>query len=307
MIQIPNIPEKSTGDPYLATEFNLFLNKLIAVIQAANTNESSIDLLFQNIEQIEVGTTPEGYAPVHSPAFSGTPTAPTPVSDDNSTKLATTAFVTAAITSLIDNSPAALDTLKELASALNNDPDFATTITTLIGEKLAKASNLSDLADVSAARQNLGLSGTVITHNHDGAYEPVFVKKTAFNKAFGNQSGQVCQGDDPRLSDNRTPTDNSVEESKLSNAYKNIEEVAGTVLDWSNMGGTKTLTSDTAFTFSNLRKGVYFFETTGDFSPTFPAGFNYAGGTRAATDTTLYQIVNTSGSGGWYVILKTEN
>lgn len=114
---------------------------------------------------------------------------------------------------------------------------------------------------------------------------------------------------DSRWTDNRIPTDSSVTESKLSNAYKNMEAVAGTVLNWANMGGTKTLSADTTFTFSNLRKGAYFFETTGDYSPTLPAGFNYAGGTRAATGTTLYQIVCTDSAtpAGWYIILKTES
>jgi glycine betaine/choline ABC-type transport system substrate-binding protein len=62
----------------------------------------------------------------------------------------------------VNGAGAALDTLQELAAALGNDANFSTTITVAIGEKLAKASNLSDLADASAARTNLGL-GTMAT------------------------------------------------------------------------------------------------------------------------------------------------
>lgn len=50
------------------------------------------------------------------------------------------------------------------------------------------------------------LSGKAASnHNHSGVYEPAFTKKTAFNKDFGNASGTVCEGNDSRLSDTRTP------------------------------------------------------------------------------------------------------
>lgn len=92
-----------------------------------------------------------------SPAFTGTPTAPTAAVGTNTTQLATTAFVQAAVSRLINSAPTALDTLNELAAALGNDPNFATTVTTSIGTKLSKGANLSDLSDVAAARVNLGL------------------------------------------------------------------------------------------------------------------------------------------------------
>ncbi len=101
-------------------------------------------------------------APLASPALTGTPTAPTPTNVDNSTKLATTAFVKAVIGDLIASSPTALDTLNELAAALGNDPNFATTINNGLAAKLAKASNLSDLVDAAAARGNLGLGSMAL-------------------------------------------------------------------------------------------------------------------------------------------------
>lgn len=96
-------------------------------------------------------------APLLSPALTGLPTTPTAAPGDNSTKIANTAFVFAAIAALINSSPSALDTLKELADALGDDPNFATTIATSLGDKLAKASNLSDLTNAGTARTNLGL------------------------------------------------------------------------------------------------------------------------------------------------------
>ena len=97
-------------------------------------------------------------APLASPAFTGNPTAPTQLSSDNSTRLATTAFVAAALAALVNNSPAALDTLNELAAALGNDPAFATTIATALGNRLRydAAQSLSG-AQKTQAQTNAGL------------------------------------------------------------------------------------------------------------------------------------------------------
>ncbi|CZU93867.1 phage tail protein [Enterobacter hormaechei subsp. xiangfangensis] len=97
------------------------------------------------------------YAPKASPTFSGTPKAPTAPAGNNSTQLANTAFVQAAIAALVASSPAALDTLNELAAALGNDPNFATTMTNALAGKMDKAANGSDIADVAAFLKSLGL------------------------------------------------------------------------------------------------------------------------------------------------------
>jgi phage-related tail fiber protein len=75
-----------------------------------------------------------------SPTFTGTPAGPTAAPGANSTQLATTAFVATAIANLIASSPGALDTLNELAVALGNDPNFATTMTNLLATKAPLAS-----------------------------------------------------------------------------------------------------------------------------------------------------------------------
>ncbi|MBS8719537.1 phage tail protein [Escherichia coli] len=75
------------------------------------------------------------YAPKESPTFTGTPKAPTPAAGNNTTQLATTAFVQAALTALINDAPATLDTLKEIAVAINNDPKFSTTINNALALK----------------------------------------------------------------------------------------------------------------------------------------------------------------------------
>ena len=67
-------------------------------------------------------------------------------------------YVDSAVTNLVNGAPEALNTLQELSNALGADANFATTVSTSIGTKLAKSENLSDLTDASAARTNLGLA-----------------------------------------------------------------------------------------------------------------------------------------------------
>ena len=87
-------------------------------------------------------------------AFTGKVTVPTAKAGTNDTQAASTAFVMAAIAAMVDGSPEALDTLKELATALGNDPNFATTITNLIGTKLDK-SGTAVKATADAAGNNI--------------------------------------------------------------------------------------------------------------------------------------------------------
>lgn len=77
-------------------------------------------------------------APLNSPALTGTPTTPTARQGTNNTQIANTAFVMAAIAALVDSSPDALNTLNELAAALGNDPNFATTMTNALAGKQPK-------------------------------------------------------------------------------------------------------------------------------------------------------------------------
>jgi hypothetical protein len=83
-------------------------------------------------------------APLASPALTGTPTAPTATAGTNTTQVATTAFVTTAVSNLVDAAPGALDTLNELAAAINDDASFASTVTTALGNKQDKVANVSD-------------------------------------------------------------------------------------------------------------------------------------------------------------------
>ncbi|EMW94407.1 phage tail-collar fiber family protein [Escherichia coli ThroopD] len=121
-------------------------------------------------------------APLASPALTGTPTAPTAAQTVNNTQIATTAFVKAAIAGLVGSSPEALDTLNELAAALGNDPNFATTVMNALAGKQPLDATLTNLSgkSVSALLQYLGLgearfSGRLLNTNifkSSGKYIP---------------------------------------------------------------------------------------------------------------------------------------
>ncbi|EEC8276004.1 phage tail protein [Escherichia coli] len=99
------------------------------------------------------------YAQKHNPTFTGEPKAPTPATGNNTTRIATTAFVQAAITALINGAPATLDTLKEIAAAINNDPKFSTTINNALSGKQPLDETLTHLSgkDVAGLLAYLGL------------------------------------------------------------------------------------------------------------------------------------------------------
>ncbi|MEF9271419.1 prophage tail fiber N-terminal domain-containing protein [Escherichia coli] len=90
-------------------------------------------------------------APLNSPALTGTPTTPTARQGTNNTQIASTAYVMAAIAALVDSSPDALNTLNELAAALGNDPNFATTMTSALAGKQPKDATLTALAGLATA------------------------------------------------------------------------------------------------------------------------------------------------------------
>ncbi|HEC4694657.1 TPA: prophage tail fiber N-terminal domain-containing protein [Escherichia coli] len=90
-------------------------------------------------------------APLNSPALTGTPTTPTARQGTNNTQIASTAYVMAAIAALVDSSPDALNTLNELAAALGNDPNFATTMTSALADKQPKDATLTALAGLATA------------------------------------------------------------------------------------------------------------------------------------------------------------
>ncbi|MBI0889229.1 phage tail protein [Escherichia coli] len=138
-------------------------------------------------------------APLSSPALTGTPTAPTAAQSVNNTQIATTAFVKSAIAGMVGSAPAALDTLNELAAALGNDPNFATTMLNALAGKQPLDNTLTNLSgkDVAGLLAYLGLgeaakmsaAALVINGNTLTAKIPVVIN--GINREFIIQASQI--------------------------------------------------------------------------------------------------------------------
>ncbi|EOY8363567.1 prophage tail fiber N-terminal domain-containing protein [Salmonella enterica subsp. salamae] len=119
-------------------------------------------------------------APLDSPVFTGTPTTPTPPDDAKGLQTANAEFVRKLIAALVGSVPESLDTLQELADALGNDPNFATTV-------LNKLAGKQPLDDTLTA-----LSGKSI----EGLIEYVGLRET-INRAAGAMQKDQNGGDIP--------------------------------------------------------------------------------------------------------------
>jgi hypothetical protein len=103
-------------------------------------------------------------ARLDSPAFVNLPTAPTQAAGDNSTKLATTAYVTAKINAVIGGAAVAFDTFAELQALMQADDTETAAIIASLNGKMTASANLSDVSNLVTARANLGL-GTMATQS----------------------------------------------------------------------------------------------------------------------------------------------
>ncbi len=134
------------------------------------------------------------YAQKDSPTFTGTPKAPTPAAGNNSSQIANTAFVQAAIAALVASSPAALDTLNELAAALGNDPNFATTVMNALAGKQPLDTTLTNLSgkDNAGILQYLGLKDALL--KGDGRFlAGTFVSDAIDRTSIGARAATGCQ------------------------------------------------------------------------------------------------------------------
>ncbi|EPR0283730.1 tail fiber protein [Escherichia coli] len=123
---------------YTAQDASTTQKGLVQLSSATNSDSETMAATPKAVKSVkELADTK---APIESPELTGTPTAPTAAQSTNSTQIANTAFVKAAITALINGAPGALDTLKEIAAAINNDPNFSTTINNALALKAPLAS-----------------------------------------------------------------------------------------------------------------------------------------------------------------------
>jgi hypothetical protein len=140
--------------------------------------------------KLDTATAASTYAPLASPALTGVPTAPTAAANTNTTQVATTAYVQTEIADLIAAAPGALDTLDELAAALGDDANFATTVTNSLATKLPLAGGTMTGAIAMGTSKITGL-GTPTTSTD--AATKAYVD-TMLPLAGGTMTGAIAMG-----------------------------------------------------------------------------------------------------------------
>ncbi|WP_260733258.1 phage tail protein, partial [Escherichia coli] len=138
---------------YTAQDATTARKGLVQLSSATNSTSETLAATPKAVKAVMDETNKK--APLNSPALTGTPTTPTARQGTNNTQIASTAFVMAAIAALVDSSPDALNTLNELAAALGNDPNFATTMTNALAGKQPKDATLTALAGLATSADKL--------------------------------------------------------------------------------------------------------------------------------------------------------
>jgi len=200
-------------------------------------------------------------------------TATTQSAGNSSTKIATTAFVSTAVTNLIGGAPGALDTLNELAAAINDDASYASTITTALGTKLPLAGGTMTGA-INLNSNNITNGGTItgtfsgnITGNVTGnASTADAIDTTSSNNDLTHyltfvDSSSSTAGETLRIYSNLKCNPNSglIEATTFSGSGASLTNVNATTLDSIDSGSF--LRSDANDTMSSqlslTRSGAY--------------------------------------------------
>jgi hypothetical protein len=157
---------------------------------------------------------------------------------------------------------------------------------------------------------------TPVTHTHTesditdlGSYEPAFTKNTAFNKNFGTANGTVCQGNDSRLSDARTPTSHthghadltcrpfsySTGHTEWATGLSN-EEINRIVLQTGEQLVVKRVEVQIKGGGSSASLSANVYDGTNTIGTANAGSVDTTGGTSAAAATVLIRLTNSTGS-----------
>lgn len=138
---------------YTAVDASTTRKGLVQLTSATNS-DSEVLALSAKAGKV-LATQISAKADLSSPAFTDKPTTPTAAEGDKSQQIANTEFVMRAIAALVGSSPEALDTLNELAQALGNDPNFATTVTNALAGKQPLNALLTALSGLTTSANKL--------------------------------------------------------------------------------------------------------------------------------------------------------
>ena len=194
----------------------------VSVDTTTIATQSYVDQATANIVTLDANQTLTAKT-LTSPSLTGTPIAPTAAAGTDTTQLATTAFVQDAIELVVGAAPGALNTLAEIAASLNDDADLSGTLTNSISEKVSKSGDtMSGVLNMNTSK--ITSLGTATT-DFDAANKLYVDQRTA--NAVGSHkdtttnihgiadTANLVVTTDERLSDTRTPSDNSVGTDKI--------------------------------------------------------------------------------------------
>jgi hypothetical protein len=204
----------------------------VSVDTTTIATQSYVDQATANIVTLDANQTLTAKT-LASPSLTGTPIAPTAAAGTDTTQLATTAFVQDAIEIVVGAAPGALNTLAEIAASLNDDADLSGTLTNSISEKVSKSGdtmsgvlnmNTSKITSLGTATTDFDAANKLYVDQR--AYEAVGSHNTTTNIHGIADTANLVVTTDLRLSDTRTPSDNSVGADKIQGSAVTTEKIA---------------------------------------------------------------------------------
>jgi len=227
-------------------DVSLNINDLIDV--SITSPISGQALLFNGAIWTNSNLNLSNYATLSSPAFSGSPTAPTASQGTSNTQIATTAFVQTAVNNLIDAAPSALNTLNELAAALNDDNSFATTITNSLALK-ANISSPAFTGVISSDGIYLGAGATITEFSNDTTLS------SASSTKVPTQAAVKAYADNLQINSNNSNLTGTTTIQQTSEVLNTLTLATGTVIHDFSQGAIwvhSNISSGFAANFTNV-------------------------------------------------------
>lgn len=210
------------------------------------------------------------YAPLGSPSLTGNPTTPTQTAGNSTTRIASTEFVSTAISNLVDSSPSTLNTLNELASALGDDANFSTTVTNSIATKLPLAGGTMT-GDLDMGSNDITTTGKMLYANmyanstsypNASTYHGCFIHDHSLGAGLFSHNGSWV-----RLA-NHSDLSNYLTTSSASSTYLTQSNASSTYLTQSNASSTYLTQSNASSTYltQSSATSTYMPKTGGTFT-----------------------------------------
>ncbi len=180
MVTENTTPNRGYQEPAVGNTLEVDVGRLIAALRAIDVDVA--DALAQIVSK----------AGLASPAFTGTPTAPTAAPGTDSGQLATTAFVKAALAALVGLAPEALDTIEELAAASENNSDLIDLLESAVALKADAAATTAALAGKADKAITISASGLATGGGDLSANRTIAVPKASEAQAQARTDDTVA-------------------------------------------------------------------------------------------------------------------